>query len=692
MLVLLSFVLCAQAQLSPKAVHTLATHYFQQDAPWYEKNIPFLEIDDPEIQDVYYYRWKVFRSHIREIGPEGTTVLEFLPDVPWAREPWTDLNDSSAFHLMEGRWMRDPRTVNSLIEHLYTGGGNTRAFSEWIAAASLDAVNVTGDDTTLRNNFQQMQRIYEQWDDHFDRDRNLYWIEPLADATEYTIASIDASGAGFSEHPSTDPAHNGFTGGYAFRPSINTYQYGNALAIAEIARREGDSGLEQKYRDKAEKLQKATLLQLWNTKLDHFTDRYQRSTEFVKAGEQIRGREMVGYLPWLLELVPRNTAASNVYDIAWSHLLSPQELHGAAGVRTVEPSYPRYMAQYRYEEAKPECEWNGPSWPFQTSQMLTSLANFLDDYPKQNFITATDYLSLLRQYTRQHFYLPGKLDLQEDYDPDQGGPIVGLQRSHHYEHSTYVDLILSGLLGIRPSSDNVLNIAPLLPVSGKNVPRYFSLTGVLYHGHEVAMSYDQLGDHYHQGKGLTIFVDGKRVYGPSVAKHLQIALPKTTSPATRGGQLEPEDLAVNIGTADGPHVTASSSTSEEALKQAIDGRLWFFPEVSNGWTPADDPSHSESWIELTLPRPRTISSVELYFLGAGIYRAPLGIQLQTYKQGAWVEVENQARFPAVLQANGKNTINIPPTTITRLRLLFPPTLPATSFRLVEWKAYEKAQE
>ena len=45
--------------------------------------------------------------------------------------------------------------------------------------------------------------------------------QPLLDATEYTISSIDASGG-----------KDGFRGGDSFRPSINAYMYANARAIA----------------------------------------------------------------------------------------------------------------------------------------------------------------------------------------------------------------------------------------------------------------------------------------------------------------------------------------------------------------------------------------------------------------------------------------------------------------------------
>ena len=443
----------------------MAQEYFGADALWFLNNIPFLEIDDPEIQQIYFYRWKLLRSHIREIGPQGTTILEFLDNVPWARQPYTDLNDSASFHLMEARWMRDPTVVDDLIDHLYTGAANDRHFSESIAAATYSTTLVTGDPGPALRHLDTMQHIYNAWDDHFDRARNLYWIEPLPDATEYTISSIDASGAGFTDHPSTDQNHNGFTGGFAYRPSINSYQYANAMAIAQIATEARQPDVAKDYRERADRLRTAMLVQLWNPELQHFTDRYQRSTPYVTAGDFIRGRELVGYVPWAFELPPHDdSASSKAYSQAWSHLLSPDQLAGSHGMRTVEPSYPRYLTQYRYDQAtgRPECQWNGPSWPFQTSQVLTGLANLLEDYPP-SATSRADYLRLLRQYTHQHFLSPGKPDIEEDYNPDTGVPIVGLPRSHHYFHSTYIDLVLSGLIGIRPRADNIMEVDPLIP-------------------------------------------------------------------------------------------------------------------------------------------------------------------------------------------------------------------------------------
>jgi hypothetical protein len=667
----------------------MAREYFGADAPWFLNKIPFLEIDDPEIQQIYYYRWKLYRSHIRQIGTQGVTVTEFLENVPWARQPYSDLNDSASFHLTEGRWLRDPAIVDSLIDHLYAGGGNDRHFSESIAAATLSTTLVTGDPLPAIRHLDSMQYIFNQWDDHFDRNRNLYWVEPLADATEYTIASIDGSGAGFTDEPSRDEAENGFTKGYAFRPSINSYQFANAQAIAAIAKLANKPEVAADYTQRAEAIRTAVLTQLWNPAFEHFTDRYARSTRFVKAGDFIRGRELVGYVPWFFELPP--IASSVDYSAAWRHVLSSSELGGPYGLRTVEPSYARYLVQYRYDKltGRPECQWNGPSWPFQTSQALTGLANLLNDY-SQTVVTREDYLRLLRQYTHQHLISPGMPDLQEDYDPDTAAPVVGLPRSHHYNHSTYVDLILSGLIGIRPREDNILEVNPLLPSQstiGSRTIRYFALQNLAYHGHNVSVLYDQDGSRYGMGKGVTLFVDGKHVAGPSPLGRIQLDLGEPIKEVRTSSQT-PVDIAVNVGVPGYPVATASTSSSPESTAEGIDGRLWFSPEIANGWSPASPPQGDTSWYAVDFGSQRNIGTVDLYFFSQeSRFEAPASYVVQVKVGGEWQDVPQQRHQPQHPLASGLNRVTFPTVDCTGLRVIFKgPKAPAT-LRLIELESF-----
>lgn len=68
------------AALPPPAMdnHRIAVQRFGNDAPWYERRIPFFESADPGIDAVHYYRWTLFRAHQRDLGEEGFISTEFL--------------------------------------------------------------------------------------------------------------------------------------------------------------------------------------------------------------------------------------------------------------------------------------------------------------------------------------------------------------------------------------------------------------------------------------------------------------------------------------------------------------------------------------------------------------------------------------------------------------------------------------
>ncbi len=513
--------------------------------------------------------------------------------------------------------------------------------------------------------------------------------------------------------PSIKDNENGFTGGYAFRPSINAYQFANAQAIAHLASVAGRPSVASDYSRRAEALRAATLEQLWNPQLQHFTDIYQRSTKYVTAGTFIRGRELVGYLPWAYDLPPHSSLSSQTpaYEQAWRHALEASQLAGPHGLRTVEPTYPRYLHQYRYdrETGLPECQWNGPTWPFQTSQALTAFANLLHDYDQQ-VTSRDDYLHLLRQYTSQHLLPSGTPDLQEDYNPDTGLPIVGLPRSHHYNHSTYNDLIISGLIGLRPRADDTLELDPLMPTANTTEKpiRYFALDGVMYHGHELTILYDWNSTRYHLGTGLFIFCDGKRISGPTSLKHTFVRLPppiiKNIPPRV--------DLAVNpsgsstIASSDLPLPSASSTTNPQELYSAIDGRLWFFPEISNGWSPANtDPdaiskplnratntSDPDCWYAVDLRHKQTIASIELFFFADGRdFLAPPSFRLQTLSPTGWQDIPGATRSPHTPLANGLNLITLPVMTSQQLRVLFEQPPAPARLRLIEIKVFGPPQ-
>jgi len=131
----------------------------------------------------------------------------------------------------------------------------------------------------------------------------------------------------------------------------------------------------------------------------------------------------------------------------------------------------------------------------------------LRDY-KQDAVTSTDYFNAFQTYVHSQ-HSGGKPYIGEYLDEVTGDWINGKSgRSRYYNHSTFADLLITGIVGLRPRADNIVEISPLLPEGMWN---YFCLDNVFYHGHTLTILYDKTGDRYHKGQGLWLLVDGKGI-------------------------------------------------------------------------------------------------------------------------------------------------------------------------------------
>ena len=107
----------------------------------------------------------------------------------------------------------------------------------------------------------------------------------------------------------------------------------------------------------------------------------------------------------------------------------------------------------------------------------------------------------------------------------QAGDLIGATyRGNDYFHSSYLDLIINGLIGLdaaNRSADGLkltLSVKPLLPDSA-NVS-HFCLDGVRTAAHDITVVYDATGGHYGRGKGLMLMVDGSVVASASTLSHI----------------------------------------------------------------------------------------------------------------------------------------------------------------------------
>jgi hypothetical protein len=95
-------------------------------------------------------------------------------------------------------------------------------------------------------------------------------------------------------------------------------------------------------------------------------------------------------------------------------------------------------------------------------------------------------------------------------------------RGRYYNHSGFADLIITGLIGLRPEPGNELTLRPLVPAGRWN---YFALDGLPYHGHLLTILYDRNGARYHRGSGLKVLCDGSIVARAKDLTTLHFSIP-----------------------------------------------------------------------------------------------------------------------------------------------------------------------
>jgi hypothetical protein len=638
----------------------LAKEYYGNDAQWYLDNVPFFECSDKEIEAVYYYRWKLYKAHIRHVGVDEYVITEFINDVHWDIDPYSTINAATMHHIYEGRWLKDDRYMDSYIDYMYQKGGNNRSYSEGIADAAFARYLVNADSAFIVKQLDSMKLIYSEWNDHWEGAKDLYYIPAMPDATEYTIASIDGSGG-----------KDGFDGGDAFRPTINSYMYGNAVAISKIASIKNETATSSEYLAKANQLKATVEVNLWNDSLQHFTDRFKVNNQYVHYWDFIRGRELAGMIPWYYNLPADNPT----FNKAWNHILDTTQLLGKFGLRTNEPSYEYYFKQFVFNDGKPGSQWNGPSWPYQSSQVITGMANFLNDY-NQAVVTKSDYVKILRLFTKQHYLPNGKINLVENYDPNKGGPIVYFYWSNHYNHSSYNNLVISGLCGIRPSEGDRLIVNPLVD----NSIDYFYLDDVRYHGHKLSVIYDRDGSKYNFGTGLTVLVDGKKVSTIKKDDKYEVVVgPTIDVPIVKRST----DFALNIYRKGFPAPSASVNAVNDSLYQAIDGRIWYFPEISNRWTTEGSKSATD-WYAVDFGQPRELSSAMIHLYSDDkTFGLPEDYSIEYRNGNEWFPAKGQS--PTKLMGNTVSTITFNKVTATGLRVIFKHV---KQVALVELECYE----
>jgi hypothetical protein len=460
---------------------------------WFEQNIPWLEVPDKDLEEIYYFRWYSFQKHIKRT-PDGFIIDEFLDDVPWAGK-FNAISAAAGHHIREARWLRNPTYVQDYTRFWFSPDGEPRRYSFWAADSVYQLYLANGDEQFAVHLLPGLEENFAEWERTHQHSNGLYWQIDDRDGMEFSI------------------------GGSGYRPTLNSYMYGDAVAISHMAELAGQYDVAKEYDAKAVKLRQLIKTQLWNP-----GDAFYETVSSDSGSGWSDVRELVGFIPWYFEIPPLEHA------VAWKQLFDPQGFAGQFGPTTAERRNPRFNFQNPHE-----CLWNGPSWPFATTQTLVALANLLNG-ERQDAMSSSDYFRLLSAYVRsQRIRDPSGRSIpwiDEDLDADSGRWIAREilksrnqpppNRGRYYNHSGFADLVITGLIGLRPSSGNEFVVHPLL---SDHQWDYFALDALPYHGHSLTIFYDRTGQRYRRGAGLTVLSDGEVVGHADALGTIRAVLP-----------------------------------------------------------------------------------------------------------------------------------------------------------------------
>ena len=524
-----------------------------ESLPWAEESVPAFESADADVTLAYWYRWRLFHLHMRRDArgprcekPGCWVITEFLRKVFWSG-PHNTIVCPAGHHIMEGRWLRDLRVVDDYARFWFAPDmakrGFVKQYTFWGVYALWQRSLVTSSSPSLgvtAELFGELVGNYRSWmRTHYSDQYRCMFTSCHADGEENS-AGLDGC-----------------------RPTINSVMFGEAVALRHIALALGNASLADHFAAEASRWQRVLTSLLWDDQLGFFVNlavppprslhaeirrhhRLGRGREVQTyfgclachrprtcppergwpIGKRVRVRELMGLSsPWYFGAVPRGPEAAK-YALAFAQLDDPRGFGAKWGPTTTE----RRSPCFNFSNSA-QCNWNGPVWPFETSKVGTAMINLLQAYPPQPTATRAHFDRLITTYARAHTKSdPGfgrkPPHVDEDLHPDDGYWIVrrklhgvspwprtgGLgnprdplrDRGTHYFHSSYVDLVLSGVVGLRPLA-GCLELAPL------SLTPWFAASRLRMRGVDIAVVWDADGSHYAHGAGLHVWLGGRHV-------------------------------------------------------------------------------------------------------------------------------------------------------------------------------------
>lgn len=433
------------------------------------ENLPRFYSSEKSLEEIYYFRAYTFAKHFKKISSGEYVITEFLTDVPWATQTEGAISCPVGHHLNEARWFKRAdeyvkQYVNFWLNHIE----DLLCYNNWFCYALFEYAEYTDNFEFLRGSLDKLIEYFTLFEKRNRAECGLYKGVDNYDGMELSISS------------------------YGLRPTINSYVYANAYGLYRLLEKFKDERADY-YKNFAAALKDRINDELFvkdffynrplnpGEKIDRFFP------EFSNPAPDRNAKELIGYVPFYFDVPTKDK-----YDCL-KYLKDEKIFKQKYGYSTADKSNPLF--NFKFEHA---CLWNGPVWPYATSQTLKALANALNS-PAENLpVTNADYAEALITYAKsQHIVISGvkRPWIDEDLDGDTGEWFArkflstsgreDYLRGKDYNHSCFIDHVINELCGVTVK-DGKVKFEPLLSPLVKS----FSLVGVKVKNEVYDVDYD----------------------------------------------------------------------------------------------------------------------------------------------------------------------------------------------------------
>lgn len=639
--------------LDKQAMLDRFSFWTNKDWDWYKENIPFLETPDRDIDLTYYYRWEMMSGKMVYGSPETGYVSTEFTDRPWWSGTYGAISCPAGHQLYEYRWFRNKKYAEDYSRYWFrTPGAQPRNYTNWTGDAVWQIYKTYRNTDFVTDMKEDLIENYKGWEkERYVASEGMFAWDGMHDGMETNINSRQTK--------------DWFAGAPGYRPTLNSYMWADALAIKNIALLTNDAATAEYYQKKADTIKTNFQKKNWDPNRSFFFHRFKNDEEGgIKANTLTyetgkfagspHGREAIGFVPWYFNMPDPG------FESAWQFLMDPDYFFAPYGPTTVEQQDPLFRIAERC------CQWSGNAWPFATSQTLKAMANLIKYYD-QDYVSKEDYVKQLQIYARTH-RKDGK-----PYIAEANHPVTGSWSGHdvpnhseHYFHSSYIDLVITGLIGLEPMAGDSVEVDPLIPDDWD----YFALDDVNYHGRRLSVIWDRDGSRYNRGKGLLVIADGEIIASSPVIKRIVAHI--TAKP-----QKSPERLVNYAVNNEKDHyfpraISSFSGIGENSYLKISDGQHWYYTHPANRWSSLHSDNNTEYvGVDFGIERPIQAVKIYLYSDDSAIH-TPVSYKLEYWNGKSWKKVRSQERNPKMPEAGKANTINFKEIKTSKLRVVLKP--------------------